>query len=301
MTDATKKFVVIHADDLGMSHGANAAYAELTQLGVCSSGSVMVPCPWFPEVAAMATADRQLDLGVHLTLTSEMRHYKWRPLTAPPPSAGMTDSQGFFLSDVASLRARAQPDAVEAELRAQIEAALAADIDVTHFDDHAGAVLAPEFCDIYIRLGIEYAVPILITPNLATYGGIHNLQGVQDTDYRRHAEFARAQGFRLFDRIIETPWQPAAYAGIAYRGMIGEIAPGHTFMALHFTKPGEIESIDVQSSHIRMAEYELFKSSEFRNWLNRQGLTVIGMRVLRDALREKINQHKHPANSQGRL
>ena len=288
MTGKKQKVVVIHADDLGMSHGANAAYAELSRLGVCSSGSVMIPCPWFPEVVAMAAADRQLDLGVHLTLTSEMTRYKWRPLTAPPPSAGMTDSHGMFLADVASLRASAEPQAVEAELRAQIEAALAAGIDVTHLDDHAGAVLAPEFCEIYIRLGIEFALPILMTPSLSTYGGIHNLQGVRDHDYRRHAELARASGFHLFDRIVETPWQPDGPAEAIYRGLISGIVPGYTFMALHFTMPGEIEAIDVQSSHIRTAEYQLFRTAEFRDWLDNQGLTVIGMRALRDDLRAKL-------------
>ncbi len=289
MTGSAQKFVVINADDLGMSHGANAAYAELTSLGTCSSGSVMVPCPWFLEIAAMANARSELDLGVHLTLTSEMTHYKWRPLTAPPPSAGMTDSYGLFLADVATLRARAEPEAVEAELRAQIEMALSAGIDVTHLDDHAGAVLAPEFCDVYVRLGLEYALPILITPSLATYGGIHNLQGVPDVDYRMHAELARTRGFRLFDRIIETPWQPTGPAETTYRELINGITPGHTFMALHFTKPGEIDAIEPETGHVRTAEYQLFRSTDFRSWLNKQGLAVIGMRELRDELRTTLN------------
>ncbi|MBZ0261931.1 MAG: polysaccharide deacetylase family protein [Hyphomicrobiales bacterium] len=289
MTDSALKNVIIHADDLGMSHGANAAFAELCHLGACSSGSVMVPCPWFVEVATMARAARGLDLGVHLTLTSEMSHYKWRPLTASPRSAGMTDSNGMFLADVASLRASAEPEAVEAELRAQIEMALSAGIDVTHLDDHAGAVLAPEFCDIYVRLGLEYALPILITPSLATYGGIHNLQGVRDADFRKHAEVARTQGFHMFDRIIETPWQRLASAEKVYRELINGIAPGLTFMALHFTKPGEIEVIDPQNSRIRTAEYKLFRGTSFRNWLGQQGLSVIGMRGLRDELRAKLN------------
>ncbi len=287
MGTTVQKFVVIHADDLGMSHGANAAFAELTALGVSSAGSVMVPCPWFLEIAAMANGNRQLDLGVHLTLTSEMKYFKWRPLTKPPPSAGMTDEYGYFLSDVATLRAEAEPEAVEAELRAQIEMAVGAGIDVTHFDDHAGAVLAPEFCEIYVRLGIEFQLPILLTASLTTYGGIHNLQGVADEDYRRHAEFALAQGFRIFDRIIETPWETTSPPGATYRQLISGINPGYSFLALHFTKPGEIDTIDARSGHIRMAEYDLFRSSEFRNWLGQQGLTLIGMRGLREELRAR--------------
>ncbi|MFN0194046.1 MAG: ChbG/HpnK family deacetylase [Aestuariivirga sp.] len=147
------KHVVIHADDLGMSHGTNAAFVELFGLGVCTSGSVMVPCPWFPEMVEIAAKDSALDIGVHLTLTSEMQHCKWRPLTRPPALAGLTNDAGFLLADTASLRRRAVPEAVEFELRSQIDLALASGIDATHFDDHAGAVLAPEFLDIYIRLG----------------------------------------------------------------------------------------------------------------------------------------------------
>ena len=95
-----RKRVVIHEDDVGMTHGANTAFVELSTLGTCSSGSVMVPCPWFPEAVAMAQGDPDLDLGVHLTLTSEQKPYRWRPLTAPPRSAGLTDEGGYFWPDV---------------------------------------------------------------------------------------------------------------------------------------------------------------------------------------------------------
>ena len=63
--------IVIHADDVGMCHGANAAFVELSASGVISAGSVMAPCPWFPEIAAIAADDPTLDVGVHLTLNAE--------------------------------------------------------------------------------------------------------------------------------------------------------------------------------------------------------------------------------------
>ena len=292
MISTHERLTVIHADDLGMSHGANAAFIELTRLGVVSSGSVMVPCPWFREIAELAGADSTFDIGVHLTLTSEMRHYKWRPLTAPPVSAGLTDAQGYFHSDVATLRARAHPQAVEAELRAQIDMALAAGIDVTHFDDHSGAVLAPEFCEIYIRLGLDYALPVLMTPSLTAYGGIHNLEGVKDEVYRHHAANARSKGVRMFDRIIETPWRPVQPPETVYRELFTAIVPGLTFMALHFTKPGEIEAIDPEYCHIRVSEYQLFRSAEFRDWLSALGLTAIGMRPLRDEFQARLKPVK---------
>lgn len=282
MAEGGPRHVVIHADDLGMSHGANAAFQELSELGACSSGSVMVPCPWFPEIVSMTEAKRSLDVGVHLTLTSEMRRYKWRPLTAPPRSAGLTDEQGFFLPLPRLVRQGASREAVERELRAQVETALASGLDVTHLDDHAGTVLLPEFCDIYIRIGRDYRLPILITEDLATYGGQHNMQGVAAADYRHHAETARKAGFHIFDRIIETPWRRVQDMDRLYRDLISSILPGYTFMALHFTRPGEITMIDDAWSSIRTGEYELFRSRPFRDWLAAEGLSIISMRQFRD-------------------
>ena len=285
MAEADRRVVVVHADDVGMCHGANAAYFELFALGVCTSGSVMVPCPWFLEVAERAAADPSIDMGIHLTLTAEKTHYKWRPLTAPPRAAGLTDPNGFFWPDVATVRERADPDAVEAELRAQIETALAADIDITHLDDHMGAVMAPEFCDRYIRIGLDYGLPILLTPNLSAYGPIHNLRGVQEEPYRAHVAAARAAGFQIFDRVLETPWDRTGTADEAYRMMIRSIAPGTTFLALHFNAPGELEFIEPASAHTRTEEYALFRSEGFREWLAEQELELSGMREFRSALR----------------
>lgn len=280
--------VVIHADDLGMSHGANAAFAELWELGTVTSGSVMVPCPWFSELADMARAHPAMDIGVHLTLTSEMKGYRWRPLTKAPASAGLTDAEGFFHPDVPTLRARAAPAAVEAELRAQVEAALAAGIDVTHLDDHMGAVLAPEFAEIYVRLAVDYRLPPLFCGTLDAYGGQHNMTGITARTFAPGVEMARAMGFQVFDRIVETDWHPTALPDVTYRAMLDALGEGLTFLALHFTKPGEIEVIDPGFHHIRTAEYALFRSPGFAGWLARRNVTRIGMRPLREAWRAKI-------------
>ena len=277
---------VLHADDLGMSHGANAAFAELSAFGTITSGSVMVPCPWFAELAALARDDPSLDVGVHLTLTSEMKGYRWRPLTRPPASAGVTDADGFFHPDAAMVRALAEPEAIEAELRAQIEAALGAGIDVTHLDDHMGTVLAPEFVAIYVRVAADYRLPLVICPALAAYGGPHNLRGVTETNFAPGVALARAAGFKIFDRIAETAWDSALRPEDAGRAMIESLAPGLSFLALHVTRPGEIEAIDPSSHAIRTGEYALFRSSAFRVWLQAQSLELVGMRALRDEFRD---------------
>ena len=282
MAVAAPTKVVVHQDDVGMCHGANQAFLELAPLGIVRSGSVMVPCPWFHEIARAAVDDRTLDLGVHLTLNSEKPAFKWRPLTTPPPAAGLTDPNGFLWPDVASTRRHCDPAAAEAEMRAQVERALAAGIDVTHLDAHMGAALAPEFCDAYLRLGEEFDVPVLLTAQLADYGPHEHLADADVARYDVMVARARSLGFIVFDRVIETNWARTTSAEAWYSELFSTMPPGLTFAALHFNAPGDVEVIEPDSAHIRIAEYELFSDAAFSAMLAALDIEFLGFRELRD-------------------
>lgn len=281
---AGRKRVVIHEDDVGMTHGANVAFLELSKLGTCSSGSVMAPCPWFPEAADIAAANPTLDLGVHLTLTSEQTPYRWRPLTAPGPSAGLTDAFGYFWPDVPRAR-KAAPEAVEAELRAQIEAALAAGIDVTHLDAHMGTAQMPEFTAIYRKLGQEYRLPVLLVKDLDRYNPASYAGPLNTADYDAEVAAARAAGEPVFEIVFETPWARKTDAETAYRAIFAEIGEGLTFLSMHFNAPGDFEVINPDSAHIRTEEYALFLTPKTKAWAKEFDLEIIGMRGLRDEIR----------------
>jgi predicted glycoside hydrolase/deacetylase ChbG (UPF0249 family) len=280
------KRVVIHEDDVGMSHGANAAFVELSRLGTCSSGSVMVPCPWFPEAVAIARADPGLDLGAHLTLTSEQTPYRWRPLTAPPRSAGLTDELGYFWQDVPRAR-RADPAAVEAELRAQVDTALAAGIDATHLDAHMGTAQMPEFTAVLRRLGRDYRLPVLLVKDLTRYNPASYAGPVDPTRYDAEVAAARAAGEPVFDIVLETPWERETDAETAYRAMFAAVPEGLTFFSMHFTRPGDFEMINPDDVRIRTDEYALFRTSRIGEWIREFGIEVVGMRALRDQLRAR--------------
>ena len=92
--DANARALVLHIDDVGMCHGANVAFLELARSRSVTCGSIMVPCPWFREIASAAAQDSSLDLGIHLTLTSEWPQYRWGPLSTRSPASGLIDEQG---------------------------------------------------------------------------------------------------------------------------------------------------------------------------------------------------------------
>ncbi len=280
-----RRVIVIHEDDVGMSHGANTAFSELSASGACSAGSVMAPCPWFPEAVRMAAANPALDLGVHLTLNSEKNPYRWRPLTSPPKSAGLTDKDGYFWADVPSVRKNAAPEAVEAELRAQIDAVVASGIDVTHLDAHMGAVMMPEFVEIYYRLGKDYNLPILLVKDLGRFNPMSYAGAARTETYDSVVARARAAGEPIFDLVIESPWGRRTDAETAYRRMFAEIQDGLTYLSLHFNKPGDFEAIEPDHAHIRTEEYAVFKSGLVAELVAAHGVEVIGMRQIRDRLR----------------
>jgi predicted glycoside hydrolase/deacetylase ChbG (UPF0249 family) len=279
------KQVVIHEDDLGMCHGANAAFLDLSQRGICTAGSVMVPCPWFLEIAAMQAEHPSLDIGVHLTLNAEKSFYRWRPLTRPSRAAGLTDQDGYAWKTVGELRRHAVLEAVEAELRAQIDGALSAGINVTHVDSHMGALLCPEFVELYARVALDYALPVLLTRTYADYDPRHNLGDLSDTaPLGRAAASVAAAGIALADQVLETPWTRQGSPQAAYGALMARMKPGLNFLALHFNAPGEIEAIEPKAAHIRTEEFALFQDANFTGPLL-AGCETLGMRSFRDQLR----------------
>jgi chitin disaccharide deacetylase len=157
------KLLIMHADDLGVTHSVNAASIEAFGDGGISSASIMVPCPWFSEIAAYASIHPELCWGLHLTLTSEWKHYKWDGVASSDQIPSILNEQGYMYDKVIDVVSHAQLAEVELEIRAQVDKALAAGIKVSHLDSHMGVLFAtPELFEIYTRVGNDYEIPVMI-------------------------------------------------------------------------------------------------------------------------------------------
>jgi chitin disaccharide deacetylase len=273
-----ERAVILHVDDLAMCHGGNRAYLELARAGFVTCGSVMVPCPWFHEIAEAAAADPRLDLGVHLTLTSEWQHYRWRPLSTVSRASGLIDDEGYFWRDVASLRAHLVPEAAETELRAQIERAREAGIAPTHIDAHMAAAMLPELLDVHLRLAVDYGlVPVLP----------RGIRWAPERDsYQAALARLEAAGLPVIDHFRGTLPVPAEETTPRYREAISALTPGVTLFALHATMPGEIETIAPDHAGWRTREYALFASGAVAEWCAAEGVVPIGYRAVQRLWRE---------------
>ena len=289
--DSAARVMAIHVDDVGMCHGANKAFIDLSRSGGVTCGSVMVPCPWFREVADAAREDPSLDLGVHLTLTSEWPHYRWGPISTRAVDSGLVDEQGCFPRNILALRPRlikhgaAAIAAVEIEFRAQIDCALDAGIDVTHLDTHMGAAVVPELVEIYVRLGREYRLPIVLPRELDSYTGVLKMGDVDQSLYPPIVDELDARNEPVFERFRMTPWVPSEQVETKYREMIEMLPAGATFFAIHANAPGDIETIVPPRAHFRIDEYVLFGSAAPSRWAEAAGIRLIGMREVRELLR----------------
>lgn len=154
--------VILHVDDVGMSFDSNKGTIEALTNGVVNSCSVMMPCPWVPQFFHYLKEHPETEAGLHLTLTSEWKNYRWMPLSGKPKVPGLVDGEGALRASVADVVQHASPDEVETEIRAQIERAIKMGWQPTHLDSHMGTLFAsPLFLQRYIKVGIEYRIPVM--------------------------------------------------------------------------------------------------------------------------------------------
>jgi predicted glycoside hydrolase/deacetylase ChbG (UPF0249 family) len=158
---ANDRLVIIHTDDIGMCQASIQAYSELIDFGIISSGATMVPCSWFPQVARFCRQNPKVDMGVHLTLTSEWDAYRWAPVSTRRNDSGMIDEEGYFHRRSEDTQLKGDPEAVLTELHAQLDRAFTAGIEVSHIDTHMSTVAHPKFVNSYIQLALQYKLPFL--------------------------------------------------------------------------------------------------------------------------------------------
>lgn len=277
---SNERLVNVHVDDLGMCQATLPAFAGLWRRGAVTSVSLMVPCPWFSSAARLCHELPQVDAGVHLTLTSEWEGYRWGPLSTRDPSSGLVDGEGWAPATRRALHERAAPEAVEREIEAQIDRAVAAGLAPSHVDSHMYAVAHPELMPRYVELALARGLlPLTWRPG----GGA--FWSPEERARKLLGEWAE-RGVPVPERLAVLRLdghQSRDERLAAVRRLIDSLPPGLTHLAVHpavDTPELRAAAADWRS---RVAEYETLADPAVAALWDAAGIRRVGWRDLRHA------------------
>ncbi len=298
------KVLILHVDDVGMSYDSNLGAIKAIDEGVATSLSMMMPCSWIPGFFNYLKDHPNTDAGLHLTLTSEWKDYRWGPLAGKSATPGLVDKEGAMWPSVDGTVTHASADEVEKEIRAQLDRATAMGWKPTHLDSHMGTLFASkEFLERYLKLGIENGIPVM-------FPGGHNTMILKtEKSSGLTLEITTAIGNRLWaaglpvlDDLhnISYGWESPntkvkmtdkalqAFKTKKYIETIDQLKPGITMVIMHCTWPSEIFAQISGSGNTRKGDMLSMMDPVFKNYLKDNNIILTTWRELkqrRDAIK----------------
>lgn len=279
------KLLIIHADDIGMCHSVNDATIEAFEKNIVTSGSIMVPCPWFSEIAEYCREHPKADVGIHLTLNCEWKHYRWGPVSPIDKVPGLVDDEGYLWQSVEDVVKHATPEEVETEIRAQVQKAIDFGIKPTHIDTHMGTVYAkPEFFKAYCKVAREFGIPpMIVSPE-------------SEVAQQRVKNNPKMKSFfEMFEQLaVEFPMLDELATGVnstelaprreEYKEVIRNLKPGVNQIIVHLglDRP-EMHAI-TGSWLARYNDFRIFTDSQMKDFIERQDVKLIGWEKLSESI-----------------
>lgn len=273
--------LILHIDDAGMSHSSNMGVIEATEHGVATSFSVMMPCSWVPEIARYIQSRPGLDSGLHLTLTSEWKLYRWGPLAGKAQVPGLVDQEGCLWPSVEQVARSASPDEVERELRAQIDRAETLKLPITHLDSHMGTLFArPDYFERFAKLGIEKGIPILIVSPQAPHLSPRDRETAARLE--RSVEKVWNAGLPVLDDLYTDFTRSPGDKTERLLTLLQDLKPGLTQIIFHASQPTEEFPLVTASSEARRADLQALTDPRVKHAITERGIILTTWRELKE-------------------
>ncbi len=296
------RVLILHVDDAGMSFESNDGAITAITKGVANSCSVMMPCPWVPGFVKFLKQRPDIDAGLHLTLTSEWKSYRWVPLAGKNQVPGLTDEEGCLWPGVADVVKHASADEVEKEIIAQIDRAVSMGFKPTHLDSHMGTLFAtPEFLQRYIKVGIEKQIPVMLPGGhnsliqkeikgtderinqMRTIGKLLWLSGLPVLDDLHNESY----GWKIDSSIKNDDKKIQAFKTKKYIDAIKSLKPGVTMMIMHCTATTAVFSQISDSGLLRKGDLLAMLDPLLKSSLQQQGIILTTWKELKER-RDKV-------------
>jgi len=284
------KVVMLHADDIGMCSEANEAVIPYLLNDQIQSAAAMVPCPWFNDIADWYKKHPEEDIGLHLTLTSEWKNYRWGPVSNPSNVPELIDPEGYMWRGVIDVVSRTPVTTIEKEVRAQIERAYERGIKPGHIDTHMGTLYSKvEYAEAFFKVAMEYGIPanvIEFTPD-------------------RVQKF-RKQGYPITARLIQSGTEytlpklddfTSVPNGKSYQekkenffDLIQNLEPGITEIIFHPSIETESLKKITNSWQQRVWEAKMFSDPEVIQFLKNEGIIFTNWKEMMVRFKERTTK-----------
>ncbi|GAC1526945.1 MAG: carbohydrate deacetylase [Sediminibacterium sp.] len=291
------KVLILHVDDGGMSYDSNEGAINAMTRGIATSCSMMMPCSWVPAFVHYYKAHPALDVGLHLTLTSEWNGYRWGPLSGKNTTPGLVDKEGAMWSSVEAVVTHASADEVEKEIRAQLERARSMGFEPTHLDSHMGALFAtPGFMQRYVKVGMENHIPVMLPAGHVTLirAQMHAPEE-QVQQLRMIGKMMWKSGLPVLDDLHNESYGWAIPADVrdndaklqTYRTKkyiegIRSLQPGITMMIMHCTAATEVFPYISDSGPLRHADLLAMMDPALKKAIAEEGIILTTWRELKE-------------------
>lgn len=296
------KVLILHVDDAGMSYESNQGAITALTKGASTSVSVMMPCSWTPGFVHFLKQHPEIDAGLHITLTSEWKDYRWIPVAGKNAVPGLTDSEGCLWPSVEEVVKHASADEVENEIRAQLDRAKTMGFEPTHLDTHMGTVYgSPAFLERYIKVGVENHIPIMLPGGEdaliqeqmnASDALVNQLRMIGKTVWNAGLPVLDdlhnfSYDWKIPDDVKNDDKKLQAYKTQKYIDGLKKLKPGVTMMIMHCTATSEIFPHISDSGPVRRGDMLAMIDPAFKKALKDEGIILTTWRELKER-RDKL-------------
>jgi len=284
---AGKKVIMLHADDAGMCEAANTATKKYLLDGHIQSAAAMPPCPEFEDMIQWAMENPQVDVGLHLTLTSEWKTYRWPSVLPVEEVPGLIDEEGMLWRGVMDVVQHASVEEVEKEVRAQIEKSISMGYQPDHIDTHMGTLYGhPEYAKAYLRIAEEYNIPAnaidlsdsLVVVHFQQAGYPINEDMIKYMDAYSLPKldfFASAPNANSYEEKVE-----------AFKGLIRSLNPGLTEIIFHPSVESDQLKGITNSWQQRVWEAKMFADPDLIQFFKDEGIIFTNWKEIMKRFKE---------------
>ena len=232
----------------------------------------------------------EMDIGLHLTLTSEWKNYRWGPVSNPSSVPELIDPEGYLWRGVIDVASRTPVATIEKEVRAQIERAYERGIKPSHIDTHMGTLYSKvEYTEAFFNIAMEYGIPANVIEFTPSRVQKFRKQGYPIT--ARLIESGRKYTLPKLDDFSSVP------DGKDYQNkkenffdLIQNLEPGITEIIFHPSIYTEGLKKITNSWQQRVWEAKMFSDPEVIQFLKNEGIIFTNWKEMMVRFKERITK-----------